>query len=31
MDCKAGTMDCFGGCLCRDGRCFAEIWTGSPV
>lgn len=28
MDCRAGTMDCYGGCLCQDGFCAAEIWTG---
>lgn len=28
MDCRAGTMDCYGGCLCQDGFCAAQIWTG---
>lgn len=27
-DCRAGTMDCFGGCLCQEGRCAAKIWLG---
>ncbi len=31
MDCKSGTMDCFGGCLCgEDKKCAANIWTASP-
>ena len=30
MDCRAGTMDCYGGCLCQDGFCAAEIWDGPP-
>jgi hypothetical protein len=24
-DCRAGTMDCGGGCLCQQGRCAAQI------
>ena len=30
MDCRANTMDCYGGCLCQDGVCAAEIWLGPP-
>lgn len=26
MDCKADTMDCYGGCLCQEGMCAAKIW-----
>ena len=29
MDCRAGTMDCYGGCSCREGVCAAEIWAGA--
>jgi hypothetical protein len=25
-DCRAGTMDCNGGCLCQAGRCAAKLW-----
>ena len=25
-DCRAGTMDCNGGCLCQDGTCAAKVW-----
>lgn len=25
-DCRSGTLDCGGGCLCRDGRCAARLW-----
>jgi hypothetical protein len=28
LDCRAGTMDCFGGCLCEEGKCAARIWAG---
>jgi hypothetical protein len=27
LDCRAGTMDCYGGCVCQDGRCAARRWT----
>src|SRR6187431_3193974 len=27
LDCRAGTMDCYGGCSCQDGRCAARRWT----
>jgi hypothetical protein len=27
MDCRAGTTDCYGGCMCQDGRCAAQLWT----
>lgn len=31
MECRSGTMDCFGGCLCgEDKMCAAKIWTASP-
>lgn len=29
LDCQAGSMDCFGGCLCQDGKCAARLWMGS--
>jgi hypothetical protein len=30
MECKSGTMDCFGGCLCgEDKKCAAKIWTAT--
>jgi hypothetical protein len=30
MECKSGTMDCFGGCLCgEDKMCAAKIWTAT--
>ena len=25
-DCRSGTLDCGGGCLCRDGHCAARLW-----
>lgn len=25
-DCRAGTMDCNGGCLCQAGKCAAKLW-----
>jgi hypothetical protein len=25
-DCRAGTMDCHGGCLCQAGKCAAKLW-----
>lgn len=25
MDCRSGTMDCGGGCLCQEGRCAARL------
>jgi hypothetical protein len=28
LDCKYGTMDCGGGCLCKDGKCAANVWMG---
>jgi hypothetical protein len=28
LDCQAGTMDCYGGCLCQDGKCAARLWMG---
>lgn len=27
MSCEIGTLDCFGGCLCQDGKCAAKQWT----
>jgi hypothetical protein len=27
LECRAGTMDCNGGCVCQDGRCAARRWT----
>lgn len=29
MECRAGTMDCGGGCLCQNGHCAARLWEGS--
>ena len=30
LECKSGTMDCFGGCLCgEDKMCAAKIWTAT--
>lgn len=30
MECRSGTMDCFGGCACGpDKKCVATIWTAS--
>jgi hypothetical protein len=30
LECKSGTMDCFGGCLCgEDKKCAAKIWTAT--
>ncbi|MCS6856566.1 MAG: hypothetical protein NZM37_02530 [Sandaracinaceae bacterium] len=26
MECRPGTIDCGGGCVCRNGRCTARIW-----
>jgi hypothetical protein len=32
LECRSGTMDCFGGCLCgEDKKCAAKIWTASPT
>ncbi|MFV8752606.1 hypothetical protein ACNOYE_18825 [Nannocystaceae bacterium ST9] len=32
LECKSGTMDCFGGCLCgEDKKCAAKIWTASAT
>lgn len=28
LDCKYGTMDCGGGCVCKDGKCAANVWMG---
>jgi hypothetical protein len=28
LECRIGTMDCGGGCVCRDGKCGAEVWMG---
>jgi hypothetical protein len=28
LDCKYGTMDCGGGCVCKDGKCGANVWMG---
>lgn len=25
-DCRAGTMDCNGGCLCQAGKCASKLW-----
>jgi hypothetical protein len=25
-DCRAGSMDCNGGCLCQAGKCAAKLW-----
>ena len=25
-DCRAGTLDCGGACLCHEGRCAARLW-----
>ncbi|MFO0710118.1 MAG: hypothetical protein U0353_09785 [Sandaracinus sp.] len=25
-DCREGTTDCGGGCLCQDGHCAARLW-----
>jgi hypothetical protein len=25
-DCRAGTMDCNGGCVCQAGKCAAKLW-----
>lgn len=30
MDCKADTMDCYGGCLCQEGKCAAKRWRPPP-
>jgi len=31
LECKSGTLDCFGGCACgEDKLCAATIWTASP-
>lgn len=27
LECRAGTMDCNGGCVCQEGRCAARRWT----
>lgn len=27
LECRGGTMDCYGGCMCQDGRCAARRWT----
>ena len=27
LECRAGTMDCYGGCVCQDGRCAARRWA----
>ena len=26
LECRAGTMDCYGGCVCEAGRCAARLW-----
>jgi hypothetical protein len=26
LECRGGTMDCYGGCACQAGRCAARIW-----
>lgn len=26
LDCRSGTMDCNGGCLCQAGKCAARLW-----
>jgi hypothetical protein len=28
LDCRVGTTDCYGGCLCQDGKCAARRWLG---
>lgn len=28
MECRQGTIDCGGGCLCHEGRCAARLWQG---
>lgn len=27
LECRSGTMDCYGGCLCQSGRCAARLWS----
>jgi hypothetical protein len=27
LECRAGTMDCNGGCVCQAGRCAARRWS----
>lgn len=29
LSCEAGTTDCYGGCLCQDGKCAAKLWMGA--
>lgn len=26
LECRGGTMDCYGGCVCQEGRCAARRW-----
>jgi hypothetical protein len=28
LDCQVGAMDCYGGCLCQEGKCAAKLWMG---
>lgn len=30
MECRSGTMDCGGGCLCHEGRCAARLTELEP-
>ena len=27
LECRAGTMDCYGGCVCQAGLCAAQLWS----
>ena len=29
LSCEAGTTDCYGGCLCQEGKCAAKLWMGA--
>lgn len=31
MECRAGTMDCGGGCICQDGLCAARLGGDEPI
>ncbi len=31
MECRAGTMDCGGGCGCQNGKCIAQLAEAEPV
>ncbi|MFO7567031.1 MAG: hypothetical protein R6X02_30585 [Enhygromyxa sp.] len=30
LECRGGTMDCYGGCVCQAGRCAARLWIAPP-